>query len=178
MVKLYTKDGDKGVTRVAGRLLSKDHPLVIALGEIDELIVRVGAMRTPVDIYPLGLIQRQLMWYGAGLAQGVPRKSTCGYLERVIDEMSAQLPPLRQFIRPGIDQRAVTAHLARTQCRRAECYVAAIREDGQNIPSYAGPVLQYLNRLGDYLFVLARKIDNDEGYEEEVWDGRPAFEEG
>jgi cob(I)alamin adenosyltransferase len=91
-----------------------------------------------------------------------------GWLERWIDEMEGDLPPLRNFVRPSGVRAAALAHLARTVCRRAEREVVLLRDGGEEI----GAVIPLLNRFSDALFVLARWLNLRAGVADALWQGR------
>lgn len=137
--KIYTKTGDTGKTvLIGGKRVPKNHPIIEALGSIDELNAVLGT----ID-YPLEDIQKDLQTLSSKIAGYKSTKSLKVYkLEREIDRMQKKLPKLKSFIIPKGQ-----VHVARAICRRAERRVVAIDMDAR-----------YLNRLSDYLFVLARWI--------------------
>ncbi|MCS6833625.1 MAG: cob(I)yrinic acid a,c-diamide adenosyltransferase, partial [Flammeovirgaceae bacterium] len=175
-MKIYTKTGDRGETSLfGGRRVRKSHPRIEAYGTIDELNAYIGLVGDqPVNSMRksfLKEIQDRLFTIGATLAAD-PEKNTLNVpdlyqedilaLEKAIDEMEEQLPPLRNFILPGGHLAVSFAHVARTVCRRAErnCVYLAEHEPVADL------VIQYLNRLSDYLFVLARLMAKELGVEE------------
>ena len=181
-VKLYTKTGDQGETGLfGGGRVPKDDPRVVAYGEVDELNAAVGfaAALEPagMDAEFLQTIQRDLFTIGAELASPDPDKldkalggpgigePQIGMLEHMIDGHEAKLPPLRNFILPGGTAKAAAFHLARTICRRAERAVVALAHK-QTISPAIG---QYLNRLSDLLFVLARATNAQAGRPDVQW---------
>jgi cob(I)alamin adenosyltransferase len=172
-VKIYTKTGDGGDTSLAGGArVPKDHLRVAAYGDVDETNAAVGAALAtrPADfVAPLLLaVQRDLFAIGGALAAPEPAAlpptqhakltvtgEQIAALERAIDEVQAELQPLRRFVLPGGTPKAAALHLARTVCRRAErSTVRLARQD-----PVAAEILVYLNRLSDLLFVLARRAN-------------------
>ena len=173
---LYTRSGDDGFTvRGDGQRVSKADAVVEAVGAVDELSAALGACLAEAERCGAGAIagdlneaQRQLFAVGAVLA-GAPAAggdpgAAVGAMERRIDEVEGALPRLRAFILPGGCELACRLHGARTVCRRAERRVAAVG-------SAAPAAMQYLNRLSDLLFVLARLANRCAGVAE-----RPAGE--
>lgn len=176
-MKIYTKTGDKGTTAlVGGTRVPKYHPKVEAYGTVDELISYVGMIRSyPINPHYAKIllhIQTVLMSCAAHLASdGNPKKLPeikpvdIEILEVEIDAMEEPLEPLRSFILPGGAPIASFAHIARTICRRAERSALRLSEDEK----VNEDVTKYLNRLSDYLFMLARKLQKDEGVKEDLW---------
>jgi cob(I)alamin adenosyltransferase len=166
ITKVYTKTGDAGQTSlVSGARVSKADLRVGAYGDVDELNSALGVVRTfPLEAELnalLGRLQNELFILGADLATpagtSVPRvdESLVQGLEELIDKYLEELEPLREFILPGGCQAGAMLHLARTIARRAERLVVALSER-EEINAAA---LQYLNRLSDLLFVLARVVN-------------------
>jgi len=178
-MKIYTKGGDKGSTSLwGGKRVSKASLRIDAYGTIDELNVHIGLVRDVINDDEvkslLEQIQNQLFTFGSHLAAdpdkkdlGLPEIDTDQILaiEKAIDKMEEQLPPLKAFILPGGHQYVSFCHLARVVCRRAERLVIALDNETSVNPA----IISYLNRLSDYLFVLSRKIANDVGAEELSW---------
>ena len=176
--KIYTKTGDKGTTSLfGGQRLPKHHIRIEAYGTIDELNSYIGLVRdvTPSETIQkiLKEIQDRLFTIGSNLASN-PQKnmitpdvlpSDIELLEKEIDRMTAALPPLKHFILPGGHMAVSFCHVARCVCRRAERLVVALDETESVKPI----IIQYLNRLSDYLFVLGRQIGQDLGVEETKW---------
>lgn len=172
---VYTRQGDQGRTRLAdGQLVSKTHPRVVCLGELDELNSHIGLLRAlllrdfpaaAADSELLLDVQRSLFDAGS-LAAGC---SSCGgdfaartrQLEAAID--SAPMPAFDGFVLPGGHPDAAQAHVARTVCRRAE---RALLAAGAAEWAAHTALLACINRLSDYLFVLARKINALSGTDE------------
>jgi len=178
LTKIYTRTGDQGQTHLGdGSRTAKQSPRVEAYGTVDEANAAVGVARlhAPAEMDALlGTIQNDLFDVGADLCtpeQEAPkhpplRVSTqqVARLEQAIDEINAELPPLRSFVLPGGSAGAAHLHFARTVVRRAERLVAALQE-AEAINDQA---LRYLNRLSDLLFVMARRA-NDNGRDEVLW---------
>ena len=179
--RIYTRTGDAGATRLAtGQPVSKADLRVEAYGAVDETNACLGLARlhtagTTLDA-TLGRIQNELFDLGADLSTPPKPDETEGQvlrvsegqvarLEREIDEMNAELPPLASFVLPGGTPAAAALHLARTICRRAERSAVKLAESGEPV---SGPALKYLNRLSDLLFVAAR-FANDRGASEVFW---------
>lgn len=179
--RIYTKTGDQGQTALfGGRRVAKNDLRVEAYGTVDELNSFVGwlrdSMENQTDRHTLYEIQNRLFTVGASLASD-PEKhpptpdivpDDISLLEREIDRMDAQLPPLKNFILPGGHTSVSICHVCRTVCRRAERLVVALHQTDP----VDTPVLQYLNRLSDYFFMLARQLSQDLGVEEVIWNPR------
>lgn len=174
-MKVYTRTGDKGETSlVGGQRVKKCCQRIESYGTADELNSFLGLLMTyakdSADHDSLTRIQRTLFVVGAYLATE-PKEG--GYmpdisqlseqtdvLEREIDRISEALPQLRHFILPGGERAAAVAHVCRTVCRRLERNIYSLIDDGATVDS---SVTAYVNRLSDYLFVLARKMNSDNG---------------
>lgn len=181
MSKIYTRTGDKGTTSlVGGKRVSKTDPRLDAYGTIDELNSFIGLMLSVMDgkaesAENIRWIQQKLFNIGGCLATDTTsfqlpdscriRTPDVERLEHMIDALTDGLPEQRSFILPGGTQAASYAHVARTVCRRAERLVLALPDDAK-APS---ELLQYINRLSDYLFVLARRINFFAGVSENIW---------
>lgn len=175
-MKVYTKTGDDGTTSLfSGGRVAKDHPRLEAYGTLDELNAILGLLET--EPLPAGIsdqirgIQEALFAIGASLADAAHRGSpeahlTAADLERWIDAMDGELPELKAFILPGGSRGAGLAQLARTVCRRAERRIEALRAAGEDI---APEILPVINRLSDYLFVVARFINHSVGRADPEW---------
>lgn len=181
-MKIYTKTGDQGITSLLGGVrVPKSDLRIDAYGTIDELNSYLGLLRDqPVNESRAGIlkeIQDRLFTIGADLAT-VPGKDKVKkpdlhqedveLLEQEMDQMEAQLPMLTAFILPGGHQSVSFCHLARTVCRRAERIVVELA----SFEPVSDLVIQYLNRLSDYLFVLGRKMAQDLQIEEVTWKPR------
>lgn len=181
--KIYTKTGDKGSTRlVDGSCVEKFNPRVEAYGTVDELnsylgVVRVGLQKLQ-DLQALDpifeKIQNQLFNLGSLLAcadDEVFKKLPAIHddhvraLELKIDELTAELPELRNFVLPAGHETAAHLHVARTLCRRSERRSAEIMVKDERYSTS----LQYLNRLSDFLFVAARWVNMKTRFEDVVW---------
>lgn len=182
-MKIYTKTGDTGQTGlIGGRRVSKADMRIDAYGTVDELNSWIGLVRDQPVNEPrkelLNEIQDRLFTVGAELAtdpEKAPKRAIPVIidadvlrLEQAMDDMDAELPELRAFVLPGGHQSVSFCHLARTVCRRAERLVIALH--------VASPVdervIQYLNRLSDYLFVLSRKMAQELHTDEIAWKPR------
>ncbi len=187
-MKIYTKAGDTGETAlIGGRRVSKADLRIDTYGTVDELNSWVGLVRDQAvnagrkDL--LKEIQDRLFTIGSELAtdpEKAPKRAMpvivpedVVLLEQAMDEMDAQLPELRAFVLPGGHEAVSFCHLARTVCRRAERLVITLNnESSQSAATVDALVLQYLNRLSDYLFVLSRAMAQELGAEEVAWQPR------
>lgn len=160
--------------------MPKYHPRLEAYGTIDELNSQIGLLGSLLPEGTLTLIdelmdiQRMLFMVGSHLA--TPGQEVSGLevamileLEQSIDDMTAELPPLRKFILPGGHTAACTAHVARTICRRAERLVVALTATDTPDSKIDPLAIQYLNRLSDWLFTLARYINIKTNTTEVMW---------
>ncbi len=176
--RIYTKTGDAGETSLfGGRRVSKADLRVEAYGTVDELNAFAGALRDqlsdPHQRAVLFEIQNRLFSIGSSLASDPDRplppadltEADVLFLESQMDAMDAELPELRNFILPGGHPSVSAAHICRTVCRRAERLVVALRAT-QPVDAL---LLQYLNRLSDFFFVLSRKIGLDVHANEVIW---------
>ncbi|GAB3224873.1 cob(I)yrinic acid a,c-diamide adenosyltransferase [Algoriphagus aestuariicola] len=181
-MKIYTKTGDKGTTALlGGKRVPKSDLRIDAYGTIDELNSYLGLLRDQKvnanRAVFLKEIQDRLFTIGADLAT-VPGKDKVKKpdlhaedieaLEDEMDLMEAQLPMLNSFILPGGHQSVSFCHIARTVCRRGERIVVEL----SSIETVSELVIQYLNRLSDYLFVLGRKMAQELDVEEVTWTPR------
>lgn len=176
-MKIYTKTGDAGETGLfGGGRVPKDDPRVRAYGDVDELNAWIGfviAIHLPTfESNVLETIQRDLFTIGADLATPDAAKrraaldaATVGALEHVIDSYDPKLKPLKNFILPGGSPKGAALHVARTVCRRAERSVVSLARSQQVNPL----IIQYLNRLSDLLFVLARAVNMQTGHDDVAW---------
>ncbi len=171
--RIATKTGDDGTTGLAdGSRVAKDSLRIAALGEVDELNSHIGiiaAFQIPDDVRRiLNRAQHQLFDVGAELC--VPGSNKVGddyvsELDAALEHFNAPLPALREFILPGGCPAAAAAHVARTVCRRAERVLIALAGEEE----VSKPVRQYVNRLSDLLFVLARVINRAAGVDDPYW---------
>ena len=185
-MKIYTKTGDSGTTALfGGTRVSKHHIRIESYGTVDELNSHIGLVRDQ-NIDPdykevLISIQDKLFTVGAILATdpkkailksgkerlNIPKISSNDIilLEKEIDKMNESLPSMTNFILPGGHQTVSFCHIARGVCRRAERIAVALNE----LEPFQPETLTYLNRLSDYLFVLARKLSLDLQADEVKW---------
>lgn len=181
-MKIYTKKGDQGSTGlIGGTRVSKGDVRIEAYGTVDELNSYIGLISTlAIDlryVSQLQEIQDRLFTIGSHLAAD-PEKSKMQLpdltesdvekLEHWMDVMDEALPALTAFILPSGHPISAHAHVARCICRRAERMAVSLDE----LEGVEALVLTYLNRLSDYLFVLARKISLDNGTTEHTWTPR------
>lgn len=176
-MKIYTLTGDDGTTSLSGGMrVLKHSPRVEAYGTVDELIAWIGLLRdlannehrAGVFLY----IQDHLMIMAGMLAtidyeksSLMPDPDCLMKLEKEIDIMEQNLPRLNSFILPGGNVTVSYCHIARCVCRRAERSVLRLKED-ENLPEI---IQKFLNRLSDFLFVIARDIGHSAGYQEVKW---------
>lgn len=176
--RIYTKTGDGGETSLyGGKRLPKNDLRIEAYGTVDELNSYLGLVRDYVleeGIRELlKSIQDRLFTLGSNLASdpekdlAVPdiREADIHILEQEMDRMNDGLPELKNFILPGGHPAVSTCHITRCVCRRAERLVVALAQHEKVAPI----LVKYLNRLSDYLFVLARQLAMERGVEEVVW---------
>jgi len=172
--KIYTRTGDSGTTGLGdGSRVDKDSLRVEAYGTVDELNSQIGL----VIAFDTGeLIANQLLdiqhdLFDLGSELCVPGYSAISdeniaTLERILDQHNADLPALKEFILPGGNLAAASCHVARTVCRRAERITVTLSREETVNP----PVIKYLNRLSDLLFVLCRVLARQDGKSEVLWD--------
>jgi len=181
---IYTKTGDTGKTcQIDGEMVSKASPRIEAVGTVDELSSHLGLctsgagkenLQNLADV--LVKIQNELFTIGAQLASaGTPLFGTLGdtidntsikWMEKQIDDGMKSVGELTEFILPGGTELAARFHVTRTVSRRAERTVVSLIESGIEIRPI---ILQYLNRLGDLLFVFARLANKQGGFKDVVW---------
>ncbi len=185
-MKIYTKTGDKGTTALfGGTRVPKHHIRIDSYGTVDELNSHIGLIRDQqIDELSKNVlvnIQDKLFTVGAILATdpkkailkngqkrlNIPTIATddIELLEKEMDRMNQILPPMTHFVLPGGHQTVSFCHIARCVCRRAERIATALYD----IEPFEETTLQYLNRLSDYLFVLARKLSKDLQADEIKW---------
>lgn len=181
-MKIYTKTGDKGLTSLfGGKRVPKHHLRIEAYGTVDELNSNIGLIRdqkiAPETFAVLIEIQDRLFTLGSILATEpgnekvkVPQlnEQDILFLENEIDKMNEVLPEMRSFVLPGGHQTVSFCHITRCVCRRAERLVVHLAEV-ENVPEL---IIKYLNRLSDYLFVLSRKISQENNANEIPWKAR------
>lgn len=178
-MKIYTKKGDNGTTQlIGGTRVAKSHQRIEAYGTIDELNSYIGLVRDQAictnSKQMLIEIQDRLFTIGALLASDPDKKGMqlpiiqvedVEKLEQEIDKMNETLPEMRSFVLPGGHTTVSFCHLARCVCRRAE----RLSIDLSDETLQKTLILQYLNRLSDYLFVLSRYLSKELGAEEIPW---------
>lgn len=172
--KIYTRTGDAGTTGLGdGSRIAKDAARVSGMGEIDELNTVIGLLlceALPPHISAALLeIQHDLFDLGGELS--IPGSSLLApgaseKLETLVDRYNEDLPPLKEFILPGGNRASAVCQVARAVCRRAERAIVTAADSG----GISEGVLQYVNRLSDLLFVLARVLARVEGGREVMWD--------
>lgn len=181
-MKIYTKTGDQGTTSLfGGKRVSKADLRIDSYGTVDELNAYIGMLRDQEVNHKrndfLIEIQDRLFTIGSILAAEpgnnkvkIPalQEENIQSLEKEIDSMEAGLPPMRVFVLPGGHASVSFGHIARTVCRRAERLTVAL-DHQEKVDTL---VIQYLNRLSDYLFVLCRKMASELGAEETPWKPR------
>ena len=187
-MKIYTGTGDRGKTSLfSGERVSKSHLRIEAYGDVDELNAILGALAVNLSednrelMEEIHGIQSDLFHVGAWLATSPGSTSATTLdavteefskpLELAVDRMEGELPSLTGFILPGGHITAAWAHVARTVCRRVERHV--VRLENESNDAEAGSkfrgVVVYLNRLSDYLFVLARFCNMRQGLQDTPW---------
>jgi len=184
-MKVYTGSGDRGKTSLfSGERIAKDDLRINAYGDVDELNSVLGGVIAGLPAALAGLIdeltriQCDLLDVGAWLAT-TPGSAAVemltpfspekvAWLETAIDRLDAVLPPLKGFILPGGHPAAALAHVARTVCRRAERHAHMVTQGQQD--ESAKTLLTYLNRLSDYMFVLARYCNQQTDTAEILWE--------
>ena len=178
---IYTKTGDKGTTSlVGGNRVPKTHIRLEAYGTVDELISHLGLLQTyltdEADKKIIFRVQNKLFSVGSYLATDQTKTELrmesritdedIELLENAIDVIDNELPPLSNFIIPGGDRGSAECHICRTVCRRAERRILALAGECEIEPR----VTAFVNRLSDYLFILARKLNLLTKTEEIYWD--------
>lgn len=180
ITRVYTKTGDKGETSIVGGIrVKKSCERLEAYGTVDELSSQLGLL---ASLLPDGedkslIIRIQTNLFNVCTNLATDQSQTPLYdsakmadgeielLEQEVDRIMKLLPERQGFILPGGCQAAAQAHVCRTVCRRAERRIVALSEVAQISPE----TLQYVNRLSDYLFVLAKKINFNAGVSEIIW---------
>lgn len=179
-MKIYTKTGDKGHTSLlGGTRVKKDNFRIEAYGTVDETNAAIGLIVSHLKyglsdvVEHLTQIQNKLFTLGSSLALSPEssleikkiEESDIIALESWIDNYTSQLPELKNFILPGGSEVAAFAHLARTVCRRAERRVITLASE-ETVDDIQ---IKYLNRLSDYLFVLSRYLNAQQGIQDVIW---------
>lgn len=178
-MKVYTKKGDSGETSLlGGARVPKHHLRIEAYGTVDELNSQIGLLKADPEmkghVERLTSVQNELFTIGSHMAVDPSSKNVklpalnadrITEMEAWIDEMEEVLPMLKSFVLPGGSRAASQCHVVRCVCRRAERRVSVLQDDAE----LDAVILPYLNRLSDYLFVLSRKVLNEQGLEDEPW---------
>lgn len=172
---IATRTGDEGTTGLGdGSRVSKADPRVSAMGDVDELNSAVGmliALGVPVTLeldVQLADIQQDLLDLGGELSipgHTLLTAQRVAALDGLLQELNANLPRLQEFVRPGGSLQGAQAHMCRTICRRAERSVIALAE----VQAVSTTARQYLNRLSDLMFVIARVLNQRGGVGESMW---------
>ena len=175
ITKVTTKTGDQGDTSLGdGSRVSKDNVCIHCFGSIDELNASIGFAKVLISKShenDLISIQNDLLNIGGELSiptveEPLLKEERVGFLEKRIESINKQLPPLEEFIIPGGSEISARLHLARSICRRAERDIISLN----NTEKLSTVIIKYVNRLSDYLFVLARLVINKSGEKETQWD--------
>ena len=179
--KIYTKTGDKGSTSlIGGTKVPKSHLRIEAYGTVDELSSWIGLckdlLQDETEKKLLQEIQDRLFTMNASLACDpekepklrIPdlKEEDITLLETEMDRMNETMPPMKSFILPGGDPVLSQLHITRCVCRRAERCCVRLEQEGEEVE---GIILRYLNRLSDYLFVLARYAGHQMNIAEIPW---------
>lgn len=178
--KITTRTGDDGSTGLGdGSRIKKSHQRIAALGEVDELSCFIGVLSTAdiADRHRQMLVNIQNALFDLGGELSIPTfravtEKHILFLDGLIDNLNASLPPLKEFILPGGSVAAAHCHVARAVARRAERSVVSLSES-EDVSAFA---IQYLNRLSDLLFILARVINRDQAVSDVCWtrDDKPS----
>ena len=183
-MKIYTKTGDKGTTSlIGGTKVSKAHLRIEAYGTVDELNSHIGLCRDLLTDSGTRIIlqevQDRLFTVGSSLAcdpekepkMKIPdlKEEDVTLLEKQIDAMNEVIPPMKSFVLPGGHVTVSQLHIARCVCRRAERCCVRLEMENEEVPSI---VIKYINRLSDYLFILARFATHQLNTEEIPWKPR------
>ena len=183
-LKIYTKTGDKGTTSlIGGTKVSKSHIRIESYGTVDELNSWLGVMIDHIEDQTTRLtlkeVQDRLFTIGSSLACDPDKEPKLKipdlheedvlFLEKEMDRMNESLPEMKSFILPGGSPAVSFAHVARCVCRRAERICVSMQDESMEIEEL---VTKYLNRLSDYLFVVARYVGHLKGAEEVKWKPR------
>jgi len=174
LTKIYTRTGDDGSTGMAdGSRVDKDSSVINAIGDVDELNSQLAVLvcHSPdCFVDAIKTIQNELFNAGAELTmnQAMVKQASVEWLERSLDELNQSLTPRKEFILPGGGLASSHCHVARTICRRAERSLVTLNRTNP----VTAELLSYINRLSDYLFVLARAISKESGKDETYWQSK------
>ena len=173
--KIYTRTGDAGTTRLAnGDEVSKDDLRVCAYGDIDELNSLLGLVISQLDDPQVSSILLEVQHHlfdaggeiaSAGMVADMITDAMVTELEHHLDQLSENLPPLKEFILPGGTTAAAYLHVARTVCRRVERSIIKLDHE----EAVAPVIIRYINRLSDLLFVMARYENHRDGTGHEIY---------
>jgi len=176
ITKVTTKTGDKGETSLGrGERVRKDHPRVNALGDLDYLNSVIGWTMSSFSDSQIGRelkkIQQDIFNISGDISlpdseSVLLKKERIKDIEDHIDIIAKKLPPLKEFILPGGSELISRLHISRTSCRNAERSLISMYGNENLNQLHA----KYMNRLSDYLFLLARLVKHNEGVKEEHWD--------
>jgi cob(I)alamin adenosyltransferase len=177
LTRIFTRTGDTGTTGLGdGSRVAKDNPRIEAIGAVDELNSQIGVLLAEPLTEPVAghLTQIQHDLFDLGGELSIPghhaiTESHISRLESVLEELNADLPPLKEFILPGGCRAAALCHVARTVCRRAERRVVGLSAAEQIAPL----AQRYLNRLSDLLFVICRVLNRAAGQQDVYWKRTP-----
>ena len=185
--RIVTKSGDSGLTSInPNKRISKNSNIVKFLGDLDELNAYLGTLKADLFIINstensledingwITRIQHTLFDIGGTISSEnmeIFDEKAVVFLEEIIHEINQDLPPLKEFVLPGGSQLGAKAHVSRTVCRRAERSLVNLIENNPECEKYQkNPVLPYINRLSDFLFVLSRRLDRICNLDEQTWE--------
>ena len=185
--RIVTKSGDSGLTSInPNKRISKNSNIVKFLGDLDELNAYIGTLKADLFIINptenslkvmyawITTIQHTLFDIGGAVCSEnmeIFDENAVAFLEEIIHEINQDLPPLKEFVLPGGSQLGAKAHVSRTVCRRAERSLVNLIENNPECEKYQkSPVLPYINRLSDFLFVLSRRLDRLCNLDEQTWE--------
>ena len=185
--RIVTKSGDSGLTSInPNKRISKNSNIVKFLGDLDELNAYIGTLKADLFIINstensledingwITRIQHTLFDIGGTISSEnmeIFDEKAVVFLEEIIHEINQDLPPLKEFVLPGGSQLGAKAHVSRTVCRRAERSLVNLIENNPECEKYQkSPVLPYINRLSDFLFVLSRRLDRLCNLDEQTWE--------
>ena len=185
--RIVTKSGDSGLTSInPNKRISKNSNIVKFLGDLDELNAYIGTLKADLFIINstensledingwITRIQHTLFDIGGTISSEnmeIFDEKAVIFLEEIIHEINQDLPPLKEFVLPGGSQLGAKAHVSRTVCRRAERSLVNLIENNPECEKYRkSPVLPYINRLSDFLFVLSRRLDRLCNLDEQTWE--------
>ena len=176
ITKVTTRVGDKGFTNLgSNETVSKANIVIQVLGDLDELSSSLGLIivLTKDNIFRKKIknVQNELFNLGGEISLGSESKDLLDkdsliVLDKDIEAINKNLPPLKEFILPGENEISARLHFARAICRRSERSLVMMMQTNKHKQIW----IKYLNRLSDYLFVLARKLVSDEGLHEDMWE--------